>query len=141
MVERLTEKMEAMTETSRKFINTPQHNPAWPFSDGVLINNTLYLSGRIGIDPQTGMAPDDVESELKFLFDGIEDVLRTAGMTMDDLVYVQIFSPDVSLWTQFNKAYVQRFSRELPARAFIGSGTLLLGGRFEMIGIAIKSGK
>lgn len=141
MVERITEKMEAMTETSRKFINTPQHNPAWPFSDGVLINNTLYLSGRIGIDPQTGMAPDDVESELKFLFDGIEDVLRTAGMTMDDLVYVQIFSPDVSLWTQFNKAYVQRFSRELPARAFIGSGTLLLGGRFEMIGIAIKSGK
>ena len=128
-----------MPENSRKFINTPQHNPAWPFSDGVLINNTLYLSGRIGFDPQTGMAPDDVESELKFLFDGVEEVLRTAGMTMDDLVYVQIFSPDVSLWTQFNKAYVQRFSRELPARAFIGSGTLLLGGRFEMIGIAIKS--
>jgi 2-iminobutanoate/2-iminopropanoate deaminase len=54
---------------------------------------------------------------------------------------VQIFSPDVSLWNEFNQAYVQRFSRELPARAFIGSGPLLLGARFEMIGIAIRSRK
>jgi 2-iminobutanoate/2-iminopropanoate deaminase len=103
------------------------------------VNNTLYLAGRIGIDPATGTAPADVDAELKFLFDGVEAVLQQAGMTMNDLVYVQIFSPDVSLWEQFNRAYVQRFSRELPARAFIGSGPLLLGGRFEMIGIAIKS--
>jgi len=130
-----------MAEPDRKFINTAQHNPAWPFSDGVLLRDTLYLSGRIGMDPQLGMAPADVDSELKFLFDGVEEVLRKAGMTMDDLVYVQIFSPDLSLWTQFNKAYVERFSRELPARAFIGSGPLLLGARFEMIGIAIQSRK
>jgi 2-iminobutanoate/2-iminopropanoate deaminase len=107
----------------------------------VLIHDTLYLSGRIGMDPQLGMAPADVKSELKFLFDGVEEVLQKAGMTMDDLVYVQIFSPDLSLWTQFNQAYVARFSRELPARAFIGSGPLLLGARFEMIGIAIRSRK
>ncbi|HEX6805122.1 MAG TPA: Rid family hydrolase [Terriglobales bacterium] len=130
-----------MAEDDRKFINTAQHNPAWPFSDGVLVNDTLYLSGRIGIDPQTGIAPADVRSELKFLFDGVEEVLRRAGMTMNDLVYVQIFSPDVSLWNEFNQAYVQRFSRELPARAFIGSGPLLLGARFEMIGIAIRPRK
>jgi 2-iminobutanoate/2-iminopropanoate deaminase len=130
-----------VAEDDRKFINTAQHNPTWPFSDGVLVNDTLYLSGRIGMDPQTGMAPPDVASELKFLFDGVEEVLRRAGMTMNDLVYVQIFSPDVSLWNEFNQAYVQRFSRELPARAFIGSGPLLLGARFEMIGIAIRSRK
>lgn len=130
-----------MAEPDRQFINTAQHNPAWPFSDGVLIDNTLYLSGRIGIDPRLGVAPADVDSELKFLFDGVEEVLRNAGMVMDDLVYVQIFSPDISLWAQFNQAYVERFSRELPARAFIGSGPLLLGARFEMIGIAVKSRK
>jgi enamine deaminase RidA (YjgF/YER057c/UK114 family) len=130
-----------MVEPDRRFINTAQHNPAWPFSDGVLINDTLYLSGRIGMDPQLCMAPADVDRELTFLFDGVEEVLRNAGMTMDDFVYVQIFSPDLSLWPQFNQAYVERFSRELPARAFIGSGPLLLGARFEMIGIAIKSRK
>jgi enamine deaminase RidA (YjgF/YER057c/UK114 family) len=130
-----------MAEPDRQFINTAQHNRAWPFSDGVLIDNTLYLSGRIGIDPQLGVAPADVDSELKFLFDGVDEVLRNAGMTMNDLVYVQIFSPDVSLWAQFNQAYVARFSRGLPARAFIGSGPLLLGARFEMIGIAVRSRK
>jgi len=128
-----------MVEDARQFINLPNRPASLPFSDGVLVNNTLYLAGRIGLDPETGTVPADVNAELKFLFDGIEAVLRQAGMTMDDLVYVQIFSPDVSLWEDFNHAYVIRFSRALPARAFIGSGPLLLGGRFEMIGIAVKA--
>ena len=127
-----------MAESTRQFINLPNRPAPLPFSDGVLVNNTLYLAGRIGLDPETGTVPADVNAELKFLFDGIEAVLRQAGMTMDDLVYVQIFSPDVSLWEDFNHAYIKRFSRALPARAFIGSGPLLLGGRFEMIGIAVK---
>jgi enamine deaminase RidA (YjgF/YER057c/UK114 family) len=79
-----------------------------------------------------------VDAEIKLLLDGVEAVLAEGGMTMNDLVSVQIFSPDLSLWEPFNAAYVKRFSRELPARAFIGSGPLLLGGRFELIGIAVK---
>jgi hypothetical protein len=59
-------------------------------------------------------------------------------MTMDNLVWVQVYSPAVSLWQQFNAAYVKLFSREFPARAFLGSGTLLFNGRFEMLGIAVK---
>jgi enamine deaminase RidA (YjgF/YER057c/UK114 family) len=60
-------------------------------------------------------------------------------MTMDDLVWVQVYSPDISFWQPFNAAYIQFFSREFPARAFLGSGTLLKQGRFEMTGIAAKS--
>jgi enamine deaminase RidA (YjgF/YER057c/UK114 family) len=70
--------------------------------------------------------------------DGFQAVLRAAGMTMDDLVWVQVYCPDVSLWQPFNSAYVRLFSREFPARAFLGSGTLLLKGRFEMLGLAVK---
>jgi 2-iminobutanoate/2-iminopropanoate deaminase len=62
-------------------------------------------------------------------------------MTMNDLVWVQIFSPDVSLWDRFNAAYVKRFAGDLPARAFLGSGTLLRGGRFEMMGIAVRNSR
>ena len=72
------------------------------------------------------------------LFDGFEAVLAQASMTMGDLVWVQVFSPDLSLWDRFNAAYLRRFSKDLPARAFIGSGPLLKGGRFEMMGIARK---
>src|SRR5207253_2465750 len=100
--------------------------------------DTLYISGRIGIDPSTGMAPASIEDELRLLFDGFAAVLAQANMTMDDLVSVQIFAPDVSLWERFNAAYVKRFSKDLPARGFIGSGPLLKGGRFEMMGMAVR---
>jgi 2-iminobutanoate/2-iminopropanoate deaminase len=104
----------------------------------VQVGDTLYLSGRIGLDPATGMAPASIDEELQLLFDGFESVLARANMTMDDLVWVQVFSPDVSLWERFNAAYLKRFSKDLPARAFIGSGPLLRGGRFEMLGIAVR---
>jgi 2-iminobutanoate/2-iminopropanoate deaminase len=122
----------------RRHVNLPTRKSPLPFSDAVGVGDTLYLAGRIGIDPVTGRAPSDVDAELKLLFDGVEAVLAEAGMKMDDLVSVQIFSPDISLWERFNTAYVKRFSQELPARAFIGSGPLLLGGRFELIGIAVR---
>jgi 2-iminobutanoate/2-iminopropanoate deaminase len=124
--------------SARQAINLPDHSPSWPFSDAILAGDTLYLSGRIGIDPVTGEAPADVDAEIKLLFDGFEAVLLQAGMTMDDLVQVQIFSPALDLWQHFNAAYVQRFSQELPARAYIGSGPLLFNARFEMMGIAVK---
>jgi len=121
----------------RTYFNLPR-KAALPFSDAVLVGDTLYLAGRIGVDPATGLAPASVDQELKFLFDGFEAVLALAQMTMDDLVSIQIFSPDISLWESFNKAYLDRFSKELPARAFIGSGPLLRNGRFEMMGIAVR---
>ena len=130
--------MPAKPKIRRRHINLSGRKVRLPFSDAVLVNDTLYLSGRIGIDPATGVAPDDVDAELRLLFDGFESVLSEADMSMDDLVWVQVYSPDISLWERFNAAYVKRFSKELPARAFIGSGPLLKGGRFEMLGVAIR---
>jgi 2-iminobutanoate/2-iminopropanoate deaminase len=123
---------------SRRYINLANRPAGLPFSDGVLVGDTLYISGRIGLDPATGEAPESVDAEIELLFEGFQAVLREAGMTMDDLVWVQVYSPDVSLWQQFNAAYVKLFSREFPARAFLGSGKLLLKGRFEMLGMAVK---
>jgi 2-iminobutanoate/2-iminopropanoate deaminase len=127
-----------LSAEKRRYINLPNRPAGLPFSDGVLVGDTLYISGRIGLDAATGEAPESIDAELELLFDGFQAVLREAGMTMDDLVWVQIYSPDISLWQQFNAAYVKLFTRELPARAFLGSGTLLLNGRFEMLGIAVK---
>jgi 2-iminobutanoate/2-iminopropanoate deaminase len=124
-------------KAGRRYINLPR-NQFLPFSDGVLVGNTLYLAGRIGIDPATGMCPAEVSEELNFLFNGFQAVLQKAGMSMDDLVWVQVYSPDLSLWEPFNAGYVKRFSKQLPARAFIGSGPLLKEGRFEMMGIAVR---
>jgi enamine deaminase RidA (YjgF/YER057c/UK114 family) len=127
-----------LSAQSRRYINLANRPAGLPFSDAVLVGDTLYISGRIGLDPATGEAPASVDAEIGLLFDGFQAVLREAGMTMDDLVWVQVYSPDVSLWQQFNAAYVKMFSREFPARAFLGSGTLLLKGRFDMLGVAVK---
>ena len=71
-----------MSEQNRRYINLPNRPAGLPFSDAVLVGDTLYISGRIGLDPATGEAPSSVDAELELLFDGFQKVLREAGMTM-----------------------------------------------------------
>ena len=123
-------------EAGRRYINLPKTVQA-PFSDAVLVGNTLYIAGRIGVDAKTGKPPEAIEEEIRILLDGFKSVLAEASMTMDDLVFVQVFCPDLSLYGKFNEAYKTYFGKDYPARAFIGSGPLLRGGHFEMNGIAV----
>lgn len=109
-----------------------------PFSSGVLVGNTLYLAGTIGLDPETGLPPDDLEQEIRLALDDIKETLKQAGMTMDDLVTVTVYCPDLSLYDRFNSVYRTYFTGDFPARAFIGSGPLLRGGHFEIQAIAVK---
>jgi reactive intermediate/imine deaminase len=124
--------------STRRYINLPGRPGNFPFSDGVLVGDTLYIAGRIGLDPATGYAPADVEQEIRLLLDGVRRVLGEGDMTMDDLVSVTVFCPDLSLFDRFNAIYRTYFEREFPARAFIGSGPLLRNGRFELIGVAVR---
>ena len=125
------------SQSVRRYINLPKPVQA-PFSDGVLVGNTLFIAGRLGLDPTTGKPPDDVEQEARIVLDGLKSVLTEAGMTMDDLVFVQVFCPDVSLYPKFNEIYKTYFGKDYPARAFVGSGALLRGVHFEINGIAVK---
>ena len=125
-------------QSKRRVINLPDKPVQAPFSNAVLAGDTLYMAGSIGLDPKTGKAPERIEDEIKYLFDNYKAVLSTAGMSMDDLVFVQVFSSDLSLYDKFNTAYKAQFSKEFPARAFIGAGSLLRGGHFEMQAIAVR---
>lgn len=108
-----------------------------PFSSGVMAGNTLYLAGVLGLD-STGAIPADVVTEARHAMERVQGVLADAGLTMDDLVSVQVFSPDLSTYDAFNAVYREFFTGPYPARAFIGSGPLLLGARFEVQGIAVR---
>lgn len=121
---------------SRQYI---AKDPTLPFADAVLIDNkTLYISGRIGLIPGTRQVPDDLDTEATNLMQDLQGVLAAADMTLDDLVSLTIYCPDVSLWEPFNAIYRTFFTGPLPPRAFIGSGPLLFGARFELQGIAVK---
>ena len=125
-------------KSARRYINLPDRPVQAPFSDAVQVGNTLYLAGRIGLDPKTGKPPAAIEQEVHLVLDGMKQTLAQANMTMDDLVYVQVFCPDLSLYDQFNKVYRAYFQKDFPARAFVGSGPLLRGGHFEIMAIAVK---
>ncbi|MGA2811575.1 MAG: Rid family hydrolase [Candidatus Acidiferrum sp.] len=123
----------------RKGVHLPGSNPQLPFSDAILSGDTLYLAGRIGIDPKTGQAPADADVEVRLLLDGVKATLAAEGMTMDDLVYVQISATDLTLFDKFNAAYRTYFtSKDLPARQFVGVASLLRGGHFELQSIAVR---
>ena len=121
-----------------RHIVLPERKDSLPYSDAVMVGNTLYLAGKIGIDPASGKPPSDVEQEIRLVLDGMKKTLAAAEMTMDDLVSVQVFCPDLSLYDKFNEVYRTYFTKNFPARAFIGSGPLLRGGRFEVQGIAAR---
>jgi 2-iminobutanoate/2-iminopropanoate deaminase len=122
-----------------RYMNVPGRADKNPYSNAVLADDTLYLAGSIGLDPKTGKPPESVEQEVKNVMDGMKQRLEMAGMTMDDVVWVQIFCPDLSLYDKFNAVYRTYFKEDrLPARAFVGSGPLLAGGHFEVMATAVK---
>ena len=108
-----------------------------PFSGAVRVGDTLYISGQIGLGPDR-KPPKDVAAEARLVMDAMKKQLVDAGMTMDDLVSVQIYCSDVRHYDAFNAVYRTYFGKEFPARAFLGSGALLFGARFELVGIAVK---
>ena len=124
-------------QPSRRYINersasNPANATQPPFSGAVVVGNTAYISGVLG----TGDTP---EAAATTGLNNLKTSLEASGMTMDDLVFVQVFSPDVATnYDPFNKVYRAMFKQQFPARAFIGSGTLIQNAKYEVLGIAVK---
>jgi 2-iminobutanoate/2-iminopropanoate deaminase len=128
----------ASAQSGRRYIDPSTPSPtARPFSGGVLVGDTFYLSGTLGLGPNQSV-PESADAEATNVLNNVRTSLEQAGMTMDDLVSVQIFCSDVAHYDAFNKVYRTYFKQEFPARAFIGSGKLLFGARFEIQAIAVK---
>ena len=136
------EEMQEMQEmhemhTAVEYVNprSPADGNVAPYS-GVWVGNTLHLSGQLGLEG--GQPPETAEQEATNVLDNIKSTLEAAGLTMDDLVSVQVYASDVGDYGAFNDVYRTYFTTEYPARAFLGSGTLLFGARFEVMGIAVR---
>ena len=108
------------------------------FSGAVMTGNTLYVSGTTDSDPQTGAISPDPKVAATTVLKKIQHTVEQAGLTMDDMVWVQIFAADLKDYAAFNEVYRTFFKRELPARAFLGAANLLGNAHFEVMGIAVK---
>ena len=130
-------------DTDRKHVVLDQSaaRSNFPFSDAVVVGNTLYIAGTVGFEHATGKPPASAEDEARLAMDGVKQVLESQGMAMDDLVSVQVVCTDFSLYDKFNGVYRTYFHEQFPARAFLGVASLIRGAHFEITGIAIKRTK
>lgn len=129
---------QSTAQAKRRAVNLPTRSPQAAFSNAIQVGDTLYISGNIGFDPKTGKPPEKIEDEISNLLGSYKDLLAQAGFTMDDLVYVQISCTDLSYYDKFNAIYKSHFTKDLPAREFIGVASILGGGHFEMQAIAVR---
>jgi len=119
-----------------RHVNAPGRTDTLPFSHGVVAGDLYFVAGTLGVDPATGTPPADPAAEVRAMLDSFQAKLALVGLGMDDLVQVQVFCSDVSLYETFNGIYAGYFHGPAPARAFVGSGPLLRGCHFEIQGIA-----
>jgi 2-iminobutanoate/2-iminopropanoate deaminase len=94
--------------------------PAPMYSPGILIDETLYVSGTIGQDLKTGEIPADFETEVKTALDRIGLVLKAANMTFDNVVAVQVYLTDMDLFPKMNAVYGSVFKAPRPSRTTVG---------------------
>ena len=114
--------------------------PVGPYSQAVEAGNTLYLSGQIGIDPSTGKLLESFQDQARQVLSNVEEILKEAGYSKDNIVKVVIYLTDISKFRDFNALY-EEFFRDVdpkPARVTVGVKELPLGAQIEIEVVAVK---
>jgi len=111
-----------------------------PFSSAVRVGDILYIAGTTA-DPDRISKGLSLEEEVTDLMDQVKQNVGKAGMTMDDVVSVQVFCTDLGLYQSFNSVYGKYFDDDFPARTFVGVNKLLFGARFEVNAVAVARTK
>jgi reactive intermediate/imine deaminase len=127
---------------SRRAIQPPNYKPTpSPLTPGILIGDTLYLSGSTGGDPATGqLVAGGFEAEMRQIMSNVQTVLKEAGMMLADVVTVTAYLADMADFPRFNEIYREYFtSTPLPARSTVAVSALARGARLELTMTAIRT--
>lgn len=113
--------------------------PIGPYSQAVLINNVLYISGQIGIEPKTSrLINEDIVEETHQVMRNIESILKAAGLSLANVVKSTIFLNDLNNFTAVNKIYGEYFRIEPPARETVEVSRLPKDAHVEISCIAVR---
>lgn len=125
----------------KRFINTPNAPaPIGPYNQAVLVNNTLYTSGQIAINPaNSNLVIHDIEAETQQVMENLKAVLAAADMTFDHVVKASIFISNMEMFAKINSVYGQYFNEDTaPARETVQVANLPKYVNVEISVIAIK---
>jgi reactive intermediate/imine deaminase len=123
----------------RKIINTPLAPAAiGTYSQAVAVNNTVYLSGQIALDPATGeIVQGSVEAELHQVFKNLQAVCNAAGGELSQIVKLNVYLTDFSHFPLVNQVMAEYIQAPYPARAAIGVAALPRNVRVEIDGVLV----
>lgn len=126
----MTNKATIQTEKAPAAIGT--------YSQAIKVNNTVYLSGQIPLDPVSmQMVEGDMRAQIVRVFDNLSAVCEASGGSLKDIVKLNIFLTDLSHFALVNEVMATYFSQPYPARAAIGVASLPRGAQVEMDGVMV----
>ena len=109
-----------------------------PYSQAILVGNTLYLAGQIGMDPLSGeMVVGGIEAETRQVMENLGAVLEAAGADFRDVVQTQVFMADLADFATMNEIYGSYLSEPYPVRATVQVAALPRGARVEIQMVAV----
>ena len=127
---------------TRRVIQPPGYKPTpSPLTPGILVGDTLYLSGSTGGDPATGqLVKGGFEPEMRQIMSNLQAVLKEAGMTLADVVSVTGYLADMADFARYNEIYREYFTTmPLPTRSTVAVKELARGARIELTMTAVRS--
>lgn len=124
--------------TTKTIISTPDAPAAiGTYSQAVRVDDTVYLSGQIGLDPDTMILVDGIEAQVNRVFQNLRAVADASGGSLDDVVKLNIYLTDLGHFAKVNEIMATYFTQPYPARAAVGVATLPRGALVEADGVLV----
>lgn len=116
------------------------HREGQPFSPAVEAGNTIYFSGRLGLDEEVRELDGEerVRAETRNIMEGFRELFAEAGVALEDAVSATVYLADIDDFRAFNEVYTEYFPVDPPARATVAVEDLVAGARVEISFIAVK---
>ena len=121
----------------KRVVQPPNYPAGRPYSAGMMVGDTLYVSGQIGAD-KDGKIPGNFEDEVHECLSNAQAILQAGGMDFPDVVSVQVYLTDMDMFQRFNAVYTQTFKEPRPTRTAVGVARLSGGAHLELTVTARK---
>ncbi len=123
---------------NKLIIQTPDAPAAiGTYSQAVRVENTVYLSGQIGLDPSNMQMVEGIEAQIHRVFQNLRAVATASGGSMDDVVKLNIFLTDLGNFAKVNEIMATYFHQPYPARAAVGVASLPRDALVEADGVMV----
>ena len=126
-------------KTVRRVITVDNTQTKRPYSPAIEANNTLYVSGQIGVDQATGkLVEGKIEEQTRQVLKNLKNVIEKAGYSMDNVAKCTVLLSDISFYSTVNQIYMEFFPKDPPARMAFAVKDLPMGAMIEIDAIAVK---